>query len=336
MTHKRETWPDMAKGIGIILVVIGHVWRGLAEAGIPMNEAVFQAVDRGIYLFHMPLFFFISGWFFPNVLRHGTAGEQLWRPVSRLLYPMVIWTYLFALVKLAAGEAANDPVSAMDLLRWPLPPYLHLWFLWALFVLQVGVFALCRLPERWAKAGTGLLFVASVVMFLCVARAENVLWRGTLFGAPFFLLGMLWGRFGGWPQGRLATGFALFGFVAAQVWIGTLPDLPPVTYLCGAMACIIAVLTLARASFLSARRRHSQNWLTVLGRASMTIFLTHTIFAASVRIGLMKAGVTDIGVHLVMGAVLGLMLPLGFESRRVPTVLRRFLGFEPWSTRRNA
>lgn len=45
----RECWIDIAKGIGIILVVLGHVTR---------NENLI----RIIYSFHMPLFFFLSGW----------------------------------------------------------------------------------------------------------------------------------------------------------------------------------------------------------------------------------------------------------------------------------
>lgn len=52
MTDKvkgRECWIDVAKGIGIILVVLGHVTR---------NENLI----RIIYSFHMPLFFFLGGW----------------------------------------------------------------------------------------------------------------------------------------------------------------------------------------------------------------------------------------------------------------------------------
>ncbi|MGE4430081.1 MAG: acyltransferase family protein [Sphingobium sp.] len=46
----RLDWVDAAKGLGIILVVIGHVWtRG--------------AVRDAIYAFHMPLFFILAGYF---------------------------------------------------------------------------------------------------------------------------------------------------------------------------------------------------------------------------------------------------------------------------------
>jgi fucose 4-O-acetylase-like acetyltransferase len=44
-------WIDIAKGIGIILVVIGHF----------INNKYFGGLKEYIYWFHMPLFFIISG-----------------------------------------------------------------------------------------------------------------------------------------------------------------------------------------------------------------------------------------------------------------------------------
>lgn len=49
-TIVRENWVDIAKGIGIILVVMGHANCPEIPHGI-------------IYSFHMPLFFFLSGLF---------------------------------------------------------------------------------------------------------------------------------------------------------------------------------------------------------------------------------------------------------------------------------
>lgn len=57
-----EAWPDIAKGIGILLVVYGHVARGIEKAGLPIDPVFFKTVDVLIYAFHMPLFFFVSGY----------------------------------------------------------------------------------------------------------------------------------------------------------------------------------------------------------------------------------------------------------------------------------
>lgn len=64
----RESWVDYAKGIGILLVVFGHVNRGLQAAGIIMPSKLYHLVDSIIYSFHMPLFF-LSGLFLLSRLR---------------------------------------------------------------------------------------------------------------------------------------------------------------------------------------------------------------------------------------------------------------------------
>ena len=51
---QRNSQIDTLKGIGILLVVLGHNWITLEEKG-----TLFQL----IYSFHMPLFFIISGVF---------------------------------------------------------------------------------------------------------------------------------------------------------------------------------------------------------------------------------------------------------------------------------
>ncbi|WP_043367549.1 acyltransferase family protein, partial [Cupriavidus sp. WS] len=63
----RDVWVDNAKGIGIILVVYGHVARGLHSAGIWSDATSFSFLDSAVYSFHMPLFFFLSGLYFLNL-----------------------------------------------------------------------------------------------------------------------------------------------------------------------------------------------------------------------------------------------------------------------------
>ena len=51
METKRITWVDMAKGYGIIAVFIGHLVQG-------------GMLGNFVYSFHLPLFFFLSGYLF--------------------------------------------------------------------------------------------------------------------------------------------------------------------------------------------------------------------------------------------------------------------------------
>lgn len=48
---KREKWLDVVKGVGILLMVVGHT-------------KVSDAIKIWIYSFHMPLFFMVTGYLF--------------------------------------------------------------------------------------------------------------------------------------------------------------------------------------------------------------------------------------------------------------------------------
>ena len=58
---ERIGWIDAARGVGIILVVIGHTLRGLETANLLSFSSDYGHIDEVIYLFHMPLMFILSG-----------------------------------------------------------------------------------------------------------------------------------------------------------------------------------------------------------------------------------------------------------------------------------
>lgn len=61
--EKRELYPDIIKGIAIILVVLGHCIQ--FGSAFSTNLLFFKSsIFIAIYSFHMPLFMLISGYFF--------------------------------------------------------------------------------------------------------------------------------------------------------------------------------------------------------------------------------------------------------------------------------
>lgn len=81
--NRDELW-DVLKGIGIILVILGHM--GL------WNEF--------IYSFHMPLFFFLSGVLYKN----RTCKELISYIKLRLLIPYLIWSVGLTLIAYFAAS----------------------------------------------------------------------------------------------------------------------------------------------------------------------------------------------------------------------------------------
>ena len=76
---------SIAKALGIILMVMGH-------AGCPGYLHDF------IYLFHMPLFFFLSAYFFRDAKVVDSAGQYVVRKFKNLYLPYIKWSIIFLLL----------------------------------------------------------------------------------------------------------------------------------------------------------------------------------------------------------------------------------------------
>src|ERR1051325_2370139 len=130
--NTRNLWVDYAKAIGIVLVVYGHVVRGLLNAGILQDAEFHGLVDSVIYSFHMPLFFFLSGLFFySSFVKRGTGG-LLVNKIDTIVYPFLVWSLLQGSVEALMSRYTNGGVSFSEVLTvWE--PRQQFWFLYALF-----------------------------------------------------------------------------------------------------------------------------------------------------------------------------------------------------------
>ena len=76
---------SIAKALGIILMVMGHT-------GCP------EYLHDFIYLFHMPLFFFLSAYFFRDAKVVDSAGQYVVRKFKNLYCPYIKWSIIFLLL----------------------------------------------------------------------------------------------------------------------------------------------------------------------------------------------------------------------------------------------
>lgn len=325
--ESRLAWIDTAKGAGIVLVVIGHAWRGLHDAGLMDHrpQTFFGAVDLRIYAFHMPLFFLLSGFFLTRHITGLPVRDFIGSRVLRLVYPLLLWTYVFALAKYLAGEHANQPLGLDAFLASPIPGRWHFWFLWALFVLQTGLVLMrpVLMSDRWRRAGLWGLLLASVLGQGLSLPVEFHYWTSNaLRFLPYLVLGMVLADLGRVPQdlaerhGALLTGVFLLTLTAVPALAGQ--DVP---YLL--TAAVLSLSGIGMTVWLVARCGRRSGPLGNLGRHSMIIFLSHTIFSAGLREALIGLGVEDLFTHMILATGVGLLLPV---------VLQR--GVERWTSAR--
>lgn len=143
-----NTTIHLMRGLGILLVVVGHSLDTLGDA------TVARASHAIIYSFHMHLFFFISGFVGSAFFRSlpGRRAGLVWKQFNRLFVVYLFYTCVATLVKIVLRDFVSRPVQADRLLRDVLlypsrNPLINLWFVYVLFLMQMlflAVHALLR------------------------------------------------------------------------------------------------------------------------------------------------------------------------------------------------
>jgi len=180
---KRIEYIDIAKGIGILLVVLGH-------NDFPLISPFAHQV---IYSFHMPLFFFLSGYFINTSIGFW---EFLKKRFNSLLKPFLFTLFLiyFASVsfekmsfRTALGRIVKSLYGTGRYIDW-----VQLWFLPHLFAVSLYAFLfiviVSKLKNRWIKWGILFVSLAASGPYLQTFYPFSIELAGKdyeLYGLPF-------------------------------------------------------------------------------------------------------------------------------------------------------
>jgi fucose 4-O-acetylase-like acetyltransferase len=317
---KRIQWIDIARGIGIILVVYAHAARGLVLSKVLPSGGALLAVDTVIYSFHMPLFFILAGL---NIERSVARGRKnfIFNKLETIAWPYFLWSLVQGAMKLAATPYTNNPITRSDLVAIPIAPIEQFWFLYVLFFCQL--FITIVLPRRGLLAGLSFL---GVVTWVAIAD-ESIFFR-ILHYLPYVVAGLFAVPFFSWMRERPAAQAAILAGAWLAFLLLTIPIGPPAqsAVLIYALAFLGSAGTIAIAMLLEVSKLPI-GWLEYLGRLSMPIFLMHTVFSAAMRAGLNIAGFSDPGMTLGLVTLAGILLPLPVYHIAVALKINRLLGF---------
>ena len=186
-SKQRLDYIDTYRGIGILLMVMGHVGFG-AE------------FNHWIHGFHMPLFFFLSGYLHNNRYHKGFSIFEYiknngFKYVKKLLLPYFIWG-LFHLIIFAIINCKIDSIHrAIIALFWNNTsdnfPYAGaLWFLTALFICSSIYLVVDCFKYQWIKHIITLLFVILGLITSSVLHIELPYGcNAALVGVGFYHMG---------------------------------------------------------------------------------------------------------------------------------------------------
>ena len=148
---------DIAKGITILLVVIGHV------SSLPI------VINKIIYSFHMPLFFILSGYFF----RKESLIQIAKRMFQTLIIPYLVVGGIMRIINITKNYLNEQPFDLEDLLSlfgvcWQVGDRIvsvgAIWFLIVLFLAKIFL-------QIFLNYKYGLVYILIIsTISICITR----------------------------------------------------------------------------------------------------------------------------------------------------------------------
>lgn len=282
----RDDRVTIAKAIGILLMVVAH-------GGAPDWMAHF------IWMFHMPLFFFVSGYCFKEKYLSCSPLVFIKKRVKSLYFPFVKWSLLFLLLhnvfyhlNIYNNEYGfNGEVSYLYGLKDYVTRVIKIvvglhgqeqllggyWFLpQLLYASVIGLFMIKYIKNLWG--GAVVLLVLTLLTSYFNLRVPFWGIRSlTFLSATFFLLGFLYKKkFDNWNRWFLTICFFILVIIGSvfcctsMLRFTAIEILPYVVFaICG------TVMTLNISSFISKRENTFKKILMFIGDNTMAVLTWH-------------------------------------------------------------
>jgi fucose 4-O-acetylase-like acetyltransferase len=267
---------ELAKGLAIILVVIGHI----VAREPPKDNEWYVALKSAIYFFHMPFFMYLGGLVFFHV---GDAlhprpsyGAYLLRRAERLLLPFLSLGLLILFGKLVAERFVhvdNTPPGLWDGLKslfWNTgqSPATSVWYILVLFVY-------CAVTPFLLKISRGMvwptLLLAAVLHLLPVPDIAYL--DRVAYFFVYFMIGCATGKYRAQIMQFIDATLPVSGAVfSVSLVLATMQIEPVVTGTICALSSLAFVHGLMRTSWFD----HS-DVLLWFGKYSFAIYLFNTL-----------------------------------------------------------
>ncbi len=303
---EREIWVDNVKVIACILVVLGHFFQSVTTAGIIAKNDLYLWFIQTVYYFHVPLFFICSGYLYQRNSGINTIqawGKNICKKAVGLGVPYFVFSFVTWLLKTFFSSSVNNEVGGLadSLLLHPISPY---WYLYALFILFLVTPTFRN--RQMAIAGTVIAVAMKIIA---------VFWHGGGHSVPaitYLLSNEIWFVLGMCLSGapwrnclcirkllwKSLSSILMSIFIVASVFVYACDiGFPGMDFLLGLTACI-AVIMVVMYLF---RENVQSRLFGYFASYTLPIFLMHTIFAATVRIILLKAGISFSLIHVMVG-----------------------------------
>lgn len=310
---QRIEYFDVLKGIAIFMVVMGHV----ITYGVYRIDS--SVVFRIIGSVHMPLFFFISGYFTVRRKEGRFVSPSLWKRFLQLMLSMLVFSTLWIFYYPHSGLQKHLTCTFVGL--WTNLHKNGYWFLWVLFAIIALYGLTAEIANRLRKYGRAWVYAPFVAVLMLLGVADWLLPKSVndalslmfvfkymfvfLFGGVARGLGDRFTRFAesdrGYTVSTILT-IALLLFVMYPEW---LPFRRTAFMLNAAQVllhCSLATFAVGLCKSVMDRNQSGSGsrgvrlW-SLLGRKSLQIYLFHYFFLFP--LGWIRPAMLSMGLDLV-------------------------------------
>lgn len=241
MAQERIQCVDIAKGLGMLMVVFGH----LDMYGMNLDGA-----SSFIYVFHVPLFFFLSGLFFR---KNDTIGKTIVSKLKGLYLPYLLANVAFFAIDALRGRPHTGGVGFLFGLQIA-PLVGSLWFVICLFYSAV----LYKLVDKLCRGNLTAVSIIAMSAFIIGYKIPQLnIVNQTLVGFFIYHIGRLISEFDGlsrWAKLPFNIQTLAFAVSGTAIWfLNKVHDLNmasgqygmPLLFILGVMLGIIFTFSLS-------------------------------------------------------------------------------------------
>lgn len=321
---------DLIKLIACLLVVFYHFSSSLLAANLINESPFYNFFVQTVNTFHVPLFFVCSGFLYQNSNRvHNLKSwkSNIIRKFIDLGVPYFTFSTITFLLKTIFESSVNTPIKGYwnILFLNPTSPY---WYLYTLF------FIFLITPCFKSKKGALLLLLFSFCLktfniFISVNNIEvpymitsvsgNLIWFS--LGVAFFFFSEDIKKI----KIKFSAALFVLALIISVIFYHSENSSAILKFIIG----LTYVLSIYSGTLYCNNK--IPNYISKVKEYTMPVYLMHTIFAAGLRIVLLKLGVDNIIIHILFGIVGSIIVPvIIYEIAKATKLLLIF--FNPTKT----
>lgn len=311
---KRIKWIDDTKTFACVLVVLGHFLQSMVKANIIRQGYIYNIFINDIYLFHVNLFFICSGYIYQKQCLENEKKESKKKIIKNkffsLIIPMIIFAGITWCMKYIGASSVNSTDGSFinSVIISPVAPY---WFLQTLFLIFLIT------PQIKNKK--------SYIVLILISLAANIIINSLKIYIPstiyrvlkyevWFVYGMVLSEFERKINHIVNVKLNIIAILNAVVFIIT----STIAYnndfnnqflneILGVIASNAVILFFISINNINLRRMYIFEYI---GKYMFPIYLMHTIFAAPLRIVLLKIGICNAYIHFIAGISISFLGPI--------------------------